>query len=248
MGGRAAAEPVSPPAAMRTPTRRGSATGSSAAQQGPASRTQALKDLKLTIEYKHLKQNSPGGVLVVPSFEDLRIWNGVIFVRKGLYQDGIFKFVITIPAEYNDRNVWPEVRFVSEVVNPYVNPQTGILDLRSNFPQWDPNSHFMVSVLTFLKKIFYLKDSDVADYRKPANPEALRMFMRDRAQYRQRVEELVATSQSTVYENPHESPLAFSQPQAAHDQVRQTLLETEDLTVKSWEQVLDACKRASDLS
>jgi len=230
---------------MRTPTHRGAA---SPAKHSPAGRTQALKDLKLTIEYKHLKQNSPGGVLVVPSFEDLRVWNGVIFVRKGSYQDGIFKFTINIPSEYNDKNVWPEVRFVSEVFNPYVNPQTGLLDLRSNYPQWDPNSHFMITVLTFVKKIFYLKESDVADYRKPADPDAWRTFMRDRAAYDTRVAEIVETSQSTVFENPLSSPLSFSQPQAAHDQVRRTLLESEDLTVKSWEQVLDACKRANDAS
>lgn len=53
---------------------------------------QTLKDYRLTIEYKHLKQNAPGGVFVIPSVNHLRIWYGVIFVRRGHYANGIFKF------------------------------------------------------------------------------------------------------------------------------------------------------------
>lgn len=51
-----------------------------------------FKDYRLTIEYKHLKQNAPGGVFVIPSVNHLRIWYGVIFVRRGHYANGIFKF------------------------------------------------------------------------------------------------------------------------------------------------------------
>lgn len=49
-------------------------------------------DYRLTIEYKHLKQNAPGGVFVIPSVNHLRIWYGVIFVRRGHYANGVFKF------------------------------------------------------------------------------------------------------------------------------------------------------------
>lgn len=50
------------------------------------------EDYRLTIEYKHLKQNAPGGVFVIPSVHHLRIWYGVIFVRRGHYANGVFKF------------------------------------------------------------------------------------------------------------------------------------------------------------
>ena len=35
------------------------------------------------VRYKHLMQNSPGGIYLVPSFADLHVWYGVIFVRRG---------------------------------------------------------------------------------------------------------------------------------------------------------------------
>ena len=49
--------------------------------------TWTVKDEKLMIEYKHLKKNSPTGVLVMPSLDNMRVWHGVIFVRRGMCVD-----------------------------------------------------------------------------------------------------------------------------------------------------------------
>lgn len=148
----------------------------------PTGRTQALKDLKLTIEYKHLKTNAPGGVLVTPAFDDLRLWHGVIFVRKGFWQGGVFKFTVRLPKAYNDHGVFPEVRLQApgQLGNPFVAPATGLLDLRHAFPAWEPTTHFMVTVLTFLKKVFYLKDEDLEGYASPADPAAARLFLENK--------------------------------------------------------------------
>lgn len=43
-------------------------------------------------------------------------WYGVLFIRKGLYRGGIFKFVIIIPTAYPDEG--PKVHFLSEVSAP----------------------------------------------------------------------------------------------------------------------------------
>ena len=43
----------------------------------------AKKDRAIGIEYSHLQKNAPAGVFVMPSLESLRVWHGVIFVRKG---------------------------------------------------------------------------------------------------------------------------------------------------------------------
>ena len=40
-------------------------------------------------------------------------WYGVIFVRKGHYRGGVFKFVLLIPTAYPDEG--PKVHFLSEV-------------------------------------------------------------------------------------------------------------------------------------
>ena len=63
-------------------------------------RTQTMKDYSIMIEYKNLKQHVPSGIYVLPSFDDFRVWHGVIFIRHGLYQGGVFKFRIELPKEY----------------------------------------------------------------------------------------------------------------------------------------------------
>jgi ubiquitin-protein ligase len=58
-----------------------------------------MKDYQIVREFKALKNNVPNGVYVLPSFDSLREWSGVIFLRQGLYQKGIFRFRIDIPME-----------------------------------------------------------------------------------------------------------------------------------------------------
>ena len=114
-------------------------------------REQALRDYKVTIEYKHLKSHAPGGVYLIPSMNNLRHFYGVIFVRRGPFTNGIFKFQLRLPEKYNDVNMWPQITFTSFVYNPYVNPKTGELDIRSAYPEWNPSKHYLVTVLTYLK-------------------------------------------------------------------------------------------------
>eukprot|EP00904_Undaria_pinnatifida_P010373 jgi/Undpi1/6466/HiC_scaffold_20.g08945.m1 len=182
---------------------------------------QTLKDYRLTIEYKHLKQNAPGGVFVIPSVHHLRIWYGVIFVRRGHYANGVFKFRVELPADYNDVGTWPVVRFTSSVFNPMVSPVTGELDLKSVFPEWVPGKHYMVTALTYLKKVFYMKDFS---FPRPANPEAQALFQDDKRGFLERVEACVRESQETVYENEDGSSLRFTEPKPAHDKLREKIL------------------------
>lgn len=220
---------------------------------------------------------------MTPAFDDLRVWHGVIFVRKGLFQGGVFKFVVHLPKQYNDHNCYPEVRFISEVFNPFVTPQRargedaagggieggggggggqvegvarggrgqveepfegGILDIRSAYPAWDPTTHFMVTVLTFIKKTFYLKEEDVLDYSNPVNPEATRLFLHNPDEFRRRAEALAARSQELVYENPMCSPIAFNPPQPAYGHLEAAIVESDDHTVRNSSSVLDLIGRA----
>lgn len=157
-----------------------------------------MEDYKLSVEYKHLQSNAPGGVYIVPSLESLRLWEGALFIRRGLYAGGIFKFTVELPDTYNDRDAWPELRFLSRVYNPYVD-KDGYLDLRAAYPTWDPTRHYIVTALTFLKKIFYVKNFD--DYGDAANPDALHAFVHDKHTYLVEVESCVRDSATAVFEN-----------------------------------------------
>jgi ubiquitin-protein ligase len=85
--------------------------------------SQHIRDLKLAIEYKHCAKNAPGGVFIVPEMDSLRAFNGVIFVRRGLYRNGIFRFSLRLPELYNSLNTHPEIVFTPPIFNPLVNPK-----------------------------------------------------------------------------------------------------------------------------
>lgn len=80
---------------------------------------------------------------------------------------------VELPPDYNDVGTWPAIRFTGSVFNPMVSPSTGELDLKSVFPEWVPGKHYMVTALTYLKKVFYMKDFS---FPRPANPEAQTLF------------------------------------------------------------------------
>jgi ubiquitin-protein ligase len=182
-------------------------------------REQALRDYKVTIEYKHLKSHAPGGVYLVPSKDNLRHFFGVIFVRRGPFTNGIFKFSLKLPPKYNDTDMWPQIVFSSRVYNPYVIASTGELDIQSAYPTWDPSRHYLVTVLTYLKKIFYSKN--FADAR--ANPEAREMAEKDPESYRKMVDECVRESQKKIYINEEGSTVQFTEEQVSHRVLRDLL-------------------------
>ncbi|CAB9508754.1 AKT-interacting protein [Seminavis robusta] len=199
----------------KTPAKSPGARGSLKARSPIASeeeREQALRDYKVTIEYKHLKSHAPGGVYLIPSMNDLRHFFGIIFVRRGHFTNGIFKFQLRLPPRYNDANMWPEITFSSHVFNPYVDPKTGQLDIKSTYPSWDPTRHYLVTVLTFLKKIFYAKTVKDAS----ANPEAKTLMETEPNEYQKRVDACVRESQKAVFVNETGSTTKVTDEQLAH--------------------------------
>lgn len=182
-------------------------------------REQALRDYKVTIEYKHLKSHAPGGVYLVPSLHSLREFYGIIFVRRGPYTNGIFKFRMTLPPQYNDVDTYPRIFFTSFVFNPHVNPESGELELRSAYPKWNPTQHYLVTVLTFLKKIFYAKNFAEAKGNVPAKELAVS----DPDEYRNQVDMCVRESQKDVFVNMEDSTAKFTEEQLSHRVLRDLL-------------------------
>ncbi|KAL3822359.1 hypothetical protein ACHAXA_001736 [Cyclostephanos tholiformis] len=210
------------PSPTRPSSRRTGPTPSSAAKE------RAMRDYKLSIEYKHLKQNCPGGIYLVPSFDDIRHFHGAIFVRRGIFMNGIFKFTLICPPMYNDVGSHPVIRFTSYIYNPHVHPDTGEVDLKSAFPEWDPSRHFLVTALTYVKRIFYVKDyeglSDEERLRLP-NQEAFRLFQSDHDGYRRRVLECVKESQKSVYLNEPGCTMKITKEDSKHDAMRAMMKE-----------------------
>ena len=51
-----------------------------------------------------------------------------MFVREGIYKDGIFKFEMNIPSSYPAKP--PEIIFTSKLYHPLVDFTSGKLDLK----------------------------------------------------------------------------------------------------------------------
>ena len=137
--------------------------------------TQHIKDFKLAIEFKYLMKHAPAGVYLMPEINNIRRLHGVIFLRRGLYRDGVFRFVVNLPSSYNDIDTHPEIIFTPPIFNPLIDPSTGKLDLRTDqyLKEWQPERHFIVTAITFLKRIFYMKSYD--SFERVANEEAKRL-------------------------------------------------------------------------
>ena len=194
-------------------------------------REQALKDYKITIEYKHLKQHAPGGVYLIPSFESMRLFYGVIFLRRGPYTNGIFKFQVMLPEQYNDHGAHPVVFFDGPVFpyNPFVDGKTGELNIKIAYPTWDPQKHYLITLLTHLKKIFYVKSYDVEFSLESdvGNQEALQCWRENIKEYIRRVNQCVKESQARIYTNAPEarnSTIAFHNDAPEYQILRQMIL------------------------
>ncbi len=124
-----------------------------------------------------------------------------------------------LPEEYNDVNTWPKITFTQWVYNPHVSVN-GELDVRKVYPNWDPHRHYLVTVLTYLKKVFYMKtfgDNAVA------NKEALDLSRSNPAEYRKMVEKCVRESQRGVFMNEPNSSLVFKQENEMHVALRELM-------------------------
>jgi len=82
---------------------------------------ESIVNKTLLIELKHLQKFCHAGIYIIPQSDNIKIWYGVIFPREGIYKDGIFKYKIIIPTEYP--NSPPQVKFVSRVFHPLINPK-----------------------------------------------------------------------------------------------------------------------------
>ncbi|GAB9467101.1 hypothetical protein Gpo141_00004460 [Globisporangium polare] len=199
-------------------------------------RSQTMKDYGLMIEYKHLRQHVPGGIYVLPSFDETRIWYGTIFIHSGLYRNGIFKFTIYLPENYNGPGTYPRIVFNTNIFHPYVYAETRELDLKPKFPEWDPELHYMVAVLSYLKSIFFIKDFPQIS-GSIANPAALELFrQKDDNAYIARAERCVEESLENVYNNEQGSTIRFTKHNPAHDNLRKELFAQLDTPASTGEE------------
>ena len=216
----------SDPIASSSSAADGATADGATADGGGANSNHHLRNLKIAIEYKYLMKHAPGGVFILPEFDSIRFYHGVIFVRRGLYRDGVFRFTLQLPDAYSSRNSHPLIHFTPPVYNPMVDPSTGSLDvsLEPGMAVWQPDRHFIVNALTFLKGIFYLTSYDA--YDRVADEPALALFKSDQDEFRKKAVRSVRDSLSRSFDPVADNcSVMFTEPKPAHDIIKANVLQ-----------------------
>lgn len=150
---------------------------------------------------------------IVPQYDNITIWHGVIFIREGLYKDGIFKFEIKIPNEFP--NEPPVVQFFTQVYHPLINKETNILDLSKKFPVWDARNNVLIKVIYYIQDVFY-------------NPIYLKLSSTDEEEITQEmmdeISKSVKTSIANRFVNPPKSSIKFSEHTKYHKLILDKIL------------------------
>ncbi|XP_059048912.1 protein crossbronx homolog [Achroia grisella] len=154
------------------------------------------QEYTIMAEYRMLQTENLQGIYVIPSYENSLIWFGVIFVRTGHYEGGVFRFTLALPDKFPDDDL-PVVTFVSNLYHPAVEPNTGILHLNEVFPQWDRKRNHVWQLLKYIYWIFHNLNIKV-----PANVEASVVYKTNRKAFIDKVKECVASSIDHIYDDP----------------------------------------------
>ena len=91
---------------------------------------------ELLIEFKNLvnQNHLPNGMYVAPEINNLYVWHCCLFIHRGYYKGGVFKFIINIPSTYP--NDGPKVTFVTDMFHPLIDPRSREFSLTQQFSTW----------------------------------------------------------------------------------------------------------------
>ncbi|XP_075167117.1 ubiquitin E2 variant domain-containing protein pendolino [Haematobia irritans] len=168
--------------------------------------TTIQQEYKILAEYKMVESewSGVGGIYVIPSFENSLLWYGVIFVRQGLYEEGIFRFNISLPDTFPEDKLVPTVIFQNEMYHPLICPFTGTLDLSHAFTQWRFGEDHIWHILKYIQAIFIdpsecLRSSSSTKWQ---NNDAAQLLAQNRQEYISKVKECITINKEHLYDEP----------------------------------------------
>ncbi|CAG9826301.1 unnamed protein product [Diabrotica balteata] len=149
-------------------------------------------------EYKMVQNENIPGVYVIPSKESSLVWFGVIFVRSGCYEEGIFRFTIFLDEEFPDSGR-PKVIFHTKIFHPVIDADSGELNLLKAFPQWSKLEEHVWQVVKYIHWIFLDMDRSV---EHAVNTEAAEMYKNNLQEFKEKAAELIKESKSHLFDEP----------------------------------------------
>ncbi|VDM61784.1 unnamed protein product [Angiostrongylus costaricensis] len=102
----------------------------------------------LSSEFARVCREPIDGMYVVPSANDQFTWFGLLFIRRGIFGGGIFRFSIRMARGFPNTTYLPVVKFDLHIFHPDICPINRTLDLRRYFPEgWKKDKHHIQNVL-----------------------------------------------------------------------------------------------------
>jgi len=177
------------------------------------------------------------GVYVIPAFDTLLRWHGVVFIHDaGEYISGSFKFVVHLPETYPSEGL-PRVQFETKIFHPMIHSSSGELDIKPAkfWEKRDPTKGYMDKLLRYVKEIFFFHEKywkkeskGVAGFKLCANPTAARMYIKDHQRYRLKCQESVKESLHALRpESDEHSSLRFGAFMDDHEVVKEKIIRSE---------------------
>ncbi|KAK2724683.1 hypothetical protein QYM36_001248 [Artemia franciscana] len=138
---------------------------------------------------KRLIDQKIPGLYVIPSSRSLYEWYGVLFVHSNLYQGGVFRFTLTIPANFPEG--MPRIYFEIPVFHPNVNSQTGEVNIGN---KWNPKSHSIYHALIQTCKLMQRPD-----FNNPICQEATTLYIEDKSEFMKRVDKSIFDCRTRLF-------------------------------------------------
>jgi len=181
-------------------------------------------EYSLLAEYNLLQKQKIPGVYIIPSYTSPLCWYGVLFVRRGLFQEGVFRFKMFIPDNYPDGDC-PRLVFDHPVFHPSVDAITHELDLRRGFHKWKRNVNHIWQILLFARRAFYKIEAKDA-----VNEEAANTYLKNPERFKSMTAACIKEWRHRLYEppptdDPHYITFAPFDPDI-HEPARKTMIET----------------------
>ncbi|CAO3672982.1 unnamed protein product [Rhizopus stolonifer] len=184
---------------------------------------------EIMTEFINLKNQNhcPLGVYVMPSSNNLYVWHGVLFVHKGYFRSGTFRFQLNIPKDYP--NSPPSVTFFKDVFHPLVDDHGNVCILQQ-FPKWRPYQDYVFHVLHYLKNMFKKVVLDGLNEKYCLNKESYRLYRTDKPIFHKLAQQCAQLSitESFLFEHvPDDNMIRFSPlSESKFDELKSQLLRT----------------------
>jgi ubiquitin-conjugating enzyme E2 A len=145
---------------------------------------------RLQQDLRQLLKNKVEGIDASPSSDNIFVWNAIICgPEESVYESGAFQLQLLFPDDYPLRP--PQVRFITKVFHPNVWWEDGLICVDILKDGWTP-SYDVLAILHSIRLL--LVDPNPLS---PANLEAAILYRDNRAEYNQRVLQIIQDALDT---------------------------------------------------